>query len=48
MSILEEKLTTISTDAEILERDELYCSHGDTVHYDKVPKVFADCNELNI
>lgn len=44
MSILEEKLTTISTDEEILERDELYCSHGDTVHYDKVPKVFADCN----
>ena len=31
------------SDEKILELDELYCSHGDTVHYDKAPKVFSDC-----
>ena len=32
---------TIS-DKELLEMDALYCSHGDTVHYDKVPKNIMD------
>ena len=42
-SVLDNLLNTSNCDEKILELDELYCSHGDTVHYDKNPKVFSDC-----
>jgi len=32
-----------TTDEELLEIDNEYCSFGDTVHYDKVPKIFHNC-----
>lgn len=31
------------TDEELLNIDKEYCSFGDTVHYDEVPKIFHDC-----
>jgi 4-aminobutyrate aminotransferase / (S)-3-amino-2-methylpropionate transaminase / 5-aminovalerate transaminase len=31
------------TDTELLALEEQYCSHGDTVHYTKVPKIFERC-----
>lgn len=31
------------TEAELLELENAYCSHGDTVHYTDPPKLFADC-----
>ncbi len=31
------------TDAELLVLEEQYCSHGDTVHYTAVPKIFERC-----
>jgi len=31
------------TDEEILALADEYCSHGDTVYYDKVPTVFTNC-----
>ena len=34
---------TPKTDAELLALEEQYCSHGDTVHYTKVPKIFERC-----
>jgi len=33
---------TIS-DEEILALDKEYCSYGDTIHYDEVPKIFHNC-----
>ena len=36
------KNRTIS-DEEILALDKEYCSFGDTIHYDKEPKIFHDC-----
>ena len=36
------KKRTIS-DEEILALDKEYCSFGDTIHYDEVPKIFHDC-----
>ena len=42
MRTLEERALTVS-DMELLEYDEHFCSHGDTVHYDRVPKIFRDC-----
>ncbi len=32
------------TEAELLELEAQYCSHGDTVHYTNPPKIFTDCN----
>ncbi|MHB8623072.1 MAG: aspartate aminotransferase family protein [Sulfuricaulis sp.] len=29
---------------DLLEKDRLYCSYGDTVHYSEPPKIFASCN----
>ena len=45
MTLLKEETKTSRemTDEEVLELDSEYCSHGDTVHYDKVPKVFTNC-----
>jgi 4-aminobutyrate aminotransferase-like enzyme len=34
---------TLST-AELLEKDSLYCSYGDTVHYAVPPKIFQRCD----
>lgn len=34
--------TSIS-DLQMLALDKEYCSFGDTVHYDEVPKIFRDC-----
>jgi 4-aminobutyrate aminotransferase / (S)-3-amino-2-methylpropionate transaminase / 5-aminovalerate transaminase len=31
------------TDAELLELEARYCSHGDTVHYTNPPKIFESC-----
>jgi len=31
------------SDEEMLRIDREYCSHGDTIHYDEVPKIFRDC-----
>ena len=31
------------TEAELLALEDKYCSHGDTVHYTKVPKIFERC-----
>ena len=31
------------TDAELLELEARYCSHGDTVHYTNPPKIFERC-----
>jgi 4-aminobutyrate aminotransferase / (S)-3-amino-2-methylpropionate transaminase / 5-aminovalerate transaminase len=31
------------TEAELLALEDQYCSHGDTVHYTKVPKIFERC-----
>ncbi|HTS42553.1 MAG TPA: aminotransferase class III-fold pyridoxal phosphate-dependent enzyme [Xanthobacteraceae bacterium] len=31
------------TEAELLELERLYCSHGDTVHYSEPPKIFEHC-----
>jgi len=31
------------TEAELLELERLYCSHGDTVHYTEPPKLFERC-----
>jgi 4-aminobutyrate aminotransferase / (S)-3-amino-2-methylpropionate transaminase / 5-aminovalerate transaminase len=31
------------SDAELLVLEEQYCSHGDTVHYTAVPKIFERC-----
>jgi 4-aminobutyrate aminotransferase-like enzyme len=36
------KLETL-TEAELLELERAYCSHGDTVHYSEPPKVFERC-----
>jgi 4-aminobutyrate aminotransferase-like enzyme len=30
-------------EAELLELEARYCSHGDTVHYTNPPKIFTDC-----
>ena len=30
-------------EAELLRLEALYCSHGDTVHYTEVPKIFERC-----
>ncbi len=38
-----QQLTHSITDTEIRELDNKYCSHGDTVHYSEVPKVFRSC-----
>ena len=38
-----EEKTTIS-DQKILEIDYEYCSFGDTIHYDKIPKIFRNCS----
>lgn len=32
------------TDAELLELESIYCSHGDTVHYIEPPKIFNRCD----
>ena len=32
------------TDEEMLAIDKEYCTFGDTIHYDEVPKIFRDCN----
>jgi 4-aminobutyrate aminotransferase-like enzyme len=32
-----------ATEAELLELERLYCSHGDTVHYTEPPKIFERC-----
>jgi 4-aminobutyrate aminotransferase-like enzyme len=32
------------TEAELLELEAKYCSHGDTVHYTNPPKIFDGCN----
>jgi 4-aminobutyrate aminotransferase/(S)-3-amino-2-methylpropionate transaminase len=29
---------------ELLAKDRLYCSYGDTVHYSEPPKIFANCD----
>ncbi len=31
------------SEAELLALEDKYCSHGDTVHYTKVPKIFERC-----
>jgi len=31
------------SEAELLALEDRYCSHGDTVHYTKVPKIFERC-----
>ncbi len=31
------------TEAELLELERVYCSHGDTVHYSEPPKIFDRC-----
>jgi 4-aminobutyrate aminotransferase/(S)-3-amino-2-methylpropionate transaminase len=36
--------TSGMSDAELLELEAKYCSHGDTVHYTDPPKIFTDCN----
>ena len=33
----------VLTEAELLALEDQYCSHGDTVHYTKVPKIFERC-----
>jgi 4-aminobutyrate aminotransferase-like enzyme len=33
----------VATEAELLELERLYCSHGDTVHYTEPPKLFERC-----
>jgi 4-aminobutyrate aminotransferase/(S)-3-amino-2-methylpropionate transaminase len=33
----------VASEAELLELERLYCSHGDTVHYTDSPKLFARC-----
>lgn len=33
----------IPSDAELLELEARYCSHGDTVHYTNPPKIFETC-----
>lgn len=38
-----EEKTTIS-DQKILEIDYEYCSFGDTIHYDKIPRIFRNCS----
>ena len=35
--------TSPLSEAELLALEEQYCSHGDTVHYTKVPKIFEHC-----
>jgi 4-aminobutyrate aminotransferase-like enzyme len=34
---------TPRTEAELLELENIYCSHGDTVHYTNPPKIFDRC-----
>ena len=34
---------TTRTEAELLELENVYCSHGDTVHYTNPPKIFDHC-----
>jgi hypothetical protein len=31
-------------EAELLELENVYCSHGDTVHYTNPPKIFDRCD----
>ncbi len=31
------------TDEELIEKDSIYCSYGDTVHYAEPPKIFRGC-----
>ncbi len=33
----------VKTQAELLELEQQYCSHGDTVHYTNPPKIFERC-----
>lgn len=35
--------STVLSEAELLELENRYCSHGDTVHYTDPPKLFTDC-----
>ena len=35
--------TDAATEAELLELERQYCSHGDTVHYSEPPKIFDRC-----
>ena len=30
-------------DQELVRKDSIYCSHGDTVHYAEPPKIFRGC-----
>ena len=32
-----------ASEAELLELERMYCSHGDTVHYSEPPKIFERC-----
>lgn len=47
MNLFDRSLTTRepapATDAELLELEARYCSHGDTVHYTYPPKIFERC-----
>ena len=36
--------TSTLTSEQVLEKDEQYCSYGDTVHYANPPKVFTSCD----
>jgi 4-aminobutyrate aminotransferase-like enzyme len=38
-----DKSPPMTTDAELLALEALYCSHGDTVHYTDPPKIFECC-----
>jgi 4-aminobutyrate aminotransferase-like enzyme len=31
-------------DEELIKKDSIYCSYGDTVHYAEPPKIFRGCN----
>jgi len=38
------KAAALKLEKELLRQESLYCSHGDSVHYLKKPKIFSECD----
>ncbi|MBR1681708.1 hypothetical protein IJ707_07960, partial [bacterium] len=41
-----ENKSEYKTDSELLEIDKEYCTYGDKIHSEPVPKIFRDCNGI--
>ena len=44
INVLEKEQKTRLSDSELLSIDKEYCTYGDKVHADPIPKIFRDCD----